>query len=69
MEVNEQYRLLLQQLAPNTYKDMSGSSTFVTITLEDMEFDGLVEPEEPGSLRYRLTPKGVEARQASETVS
>jgi hypothetical protein len=69
VEVNEQYRLLLQQLSPDTYKDMSGCSTFVTITLEDMEFDGLVEPEEPGSLNYRLTPKGVEARQASASGS
>lgn len=61
--MKEQYRLLLEQLSPDTYTDMSGRSTFVTVTLEDMEFEGLIEPREAGSLEYRLTPKGVEMKE------
>ncbi len=64
MEVNARYRQLLQQLDGETYVDMSRASTAVTIALEDMEFDGLIEAREPGSLEYRLTAKGVDARKS-----
>lgn len=63
MEKNAQYQQLLERLYPDRYVDMSGSSTFVTITLEDMEFDGLVEVQEPGSLAYRLTSKGASLKE------
>ncbi|NJN66911.1 MAG: hypothetical protein HC884_09420 [Chloroflexaceae bacterium] len=64
MEKNAQYQQLLERLFPDRYVDMAGSSTFVTITLEDMEFDGLVEAQEPGSLAYRLTPRGASLKEA-----
>lgn len=63
MEVNPHYKLLLERLYENRYVDMSGVNTATTIALEDMEYEGLIEAKEPGSLEYRLTPKGVEAKE------
>jgi hypothetical protein len=67
MQVNNQYKQLLEQLYPDRYIDMAGAGTFVTIALEDMEFEGLIEAREPGSLEYRLTPRGVRAKESTET--
>lgn len=69
MDVNPQYRLLLEQLQSTTYLDMSRVNTATTIALEDMEFDGLIEAREPGSREYRLTPKGVQAKESWKPMS
>jgi hypothetical protein len=62
MSANPQYRQLLNQLSADKYTDMSRAPTAVTIALEDMEFEGLIEPRESGSLEYRLTAKGIQMR-------
>jgi DNA-binding PadR family transcriptional regulator len=64
MELTAQYKQLLQRLSADEYVDMSGQPTSVTIALEDMEFDGLIEEREPGCLEYRLTPKGAEVKRS-----
>lgn len=63
MDINPQYRVLLERLYPDRYVDLSQVNTASVIALEDMEFDGLIEAKEPGSLEYRLTPKGVQAKE------
>lgn len=63
MEVDAQYQQLLSQLDADRYKDMSRVGTAITIALEDMEHDGFIEAKEPGSLEYRLTEKGIKAKQ------
>jgi DNA-binding PadR family transcriptional regulator len=64
MEVNTQYKQLLELLHADTYVDMSRKPTAVTIALEDMEHDGLIEASEPGSLEYRLTEEGVRVKKS-----
>lgn len=64
MELTPQYKQLLQQLSEHEYVDMSKLPTAVTIALEDMEFDGLIEERETGSLEYRLTTKGADTKRA-----
>ncbi len=64
MELTAQYKQLLQRLFVDQYVDMARQPTSVTITLEDMEFDGLIEEREPGCLEYRLTPKGDEVKRS-----
>ncbi len=65
MEINPQYKLLLERLYETHYVDMSGVNTATTIALEDMEYEGLIEAKEPGSLEYRLTLKGAEAKKCA----
>lgn len=62
MDLNSQYKQLLTRLYPDKYVDLSQAPTAVTIALEDMEYDGLIEAESSGSLHYRLTPKGEQAK-------
>lgn len=66
MEINPQYKQLMERLHTDRYVDMSSQPTAVTIALEDMEYDGLIEAKQPGSLEYRLTQKGVQAKDGKD---